>query len=386
MIDAGQVIMEVEGAPVFLLQGDLPLWRVVGPGVTGLDVENLRQSLERVGIAAGSGQTYDATLSAAIAALYTNAGYAEPVALAEDQAIQESAREAVQQAQSAVQQAQAALSAAQNARPSESDLLTAQQSIDQAKVVLSMAQQGVCTANGNQVPCTPEIIAYYQNAVNLAVAQYQQLSAPPDTSAQQQAVNQAQEALNQAQTAYNQTLQNTAGPQNILIVPEPKIRIDEVDATVGQPATGEVLTWTKTILYGEAPLTAAQQRMLTTGTQAVLEWGDGSTMTGSVAEITDSSRDSLTGQETPATVRVDVTDQAKLAEHGPSAVTLSFIEDEAEDTLIVPVTALVVPAEGGYCVERPDGSYVRVEIGLVADTRVQVFSDQLREGDLVVTP
>jgi len=375
MISAGQVIMEVEGAPVFLLQGDLPLWRDIKPGVTGIDVQNLRDSLAKLGIDAGSGQTYDSTLSQAIATLYSNAGYSEPVVTADDKTVQDQAKQALDQAKQALSDAQQQLTAAQNATASEADL-------DQA---WTQYQQALGVANA----CTDTTSAtcqQAQTAASQALAAFNQLNSPPDTSAQQSAVTQAQTAVNQAQETYDEAMENSVGPDNILIVPEDKIRVDEVSATVGQAIQGPVLTWTKTVLYGQATLTDTQARQIATGTQATLEWSDGSSVQGTVGQITEAKMDTTTGQETPPSVRIDVTDQATLAQHGPSAVTISFIQDEADDALIVPVTALVVPAEGGYCVEKADGTYVRVELGLISDTRVQIFSDDLHKGDLVVVP
>ena len=69
--------------------------------------------------------------------------------------------------------------------------------------------------------------------------------------------------------------------------------------------------------------------------------------------------------------------------------------DSAPDALVVPVSALVALAEGGYAVEvvvgtLPDGSlatqYVAVEPGLFADGFVAVTSPTLQEGDQVVVP
>jgi hypothetical protein len=386
MISAGQVVMEVEGAPVFLLQGDLPLWRDLKPGVTGLDVQNLRQALERIGIGAGQGQTYDATLSAAIASLYSGAGYAEPVAMAEDKAVQEAAQRALDQANDALAEAQAQLTAAANVKPPQSSLISAQAALEQARLEHEAAQRGNCSVGGAPVACTAEVVAAAASAYALAQAQYNELTAPPDTTAQQRAVEQARKTVAEAQKAYNESLQNTVGPKNILIVPEPQIRVDQVSATLGAPVQGTILTWTKTILYGQAELTSAQQRMLTTGMAATLRWSDGSELSGTVAAINEARMDPQTYAQTPASVRVDVADQAALAQRGPSAVTISFVQEEADNTLVVPVNALVVPAEGGYCVELPDGRFVRVELGLIADTRVQIFSDELSEGDLVVVP
>jgi len=382
-IQAGQVIMAIEGAPVILLQGDLPLWREIGPGVTGVDVQNLRDSLAKIGIDAGQGQTYDAALSTAIAALYKNAGLDQPVPSATLQTARDTAKSNVDAANQALAQAQDALAAAQNAGPDPNQAAALQRAVTDATTAYQSALQGRCGA----VACTSSVVAQLLSSLEAAQLAYNQfVSQPPDTTAQQSVVSQAQAAVNKAQKAYDDAMQNSVGPDSILIVSEPTIRVDAVNATVGQPIQGTVLTWTKTVLYGQATLTDAQQRMLSTGTTATLTWSDGTSVKGTVGKITESRLDTTTGQNVPGSVRIDLANQADVAKHGPSAVTISFIQDQAEDTLVVPVTALVVPAEGGYAVERPDGTFVRVELGLIADTRAQVISNDLREGDQVVVP
>ena len=61
--------------------------------------------------------------------------------------------------------------------------------------------------------------------------------------------------------------------------------------------------------------------------------------------------------------------------------------DEVADALVVPVTALIATLNDGYAVEVVrSGKVVRVpvELGLIADTRVQITGGDLEEGDAVV--
>ena len=55
---------------------------------------------------------------------------------------------------------------------------------------------------------------------------------------------------------------------------------------------------------------------------------------------------------------------------------------------MVPVTALIATLDGGYAVDvvRKGGKTMRVpvELGLIADTRVQITGGDLDEGDEVV--
>ncbi|MDR2895055.1 MAG: hypothetical protein LBV30_00145 [Propionibacteriaceae bacterium] len=394
-IPAGGVVMEVEGAPVFILQAAIPLWRNIGPGTVGVDVAMARDALISLGINAGEAgnQTYDQALSNGIATLYANAGYQSLPLTSEQQQNAKAAQEALTSAQNVLSDAKATLANASKSTATKSQLIQADAAVNEAQSRLNIAKSKVCPSADDPAfdpTCTPDSLAAdiqaAQDAVNLAVAQRDELKSPPDTSAQQQAVNQAQQGVDQAQAAYDQAVGNTLATQFILVVPEKEIRVDSVTAKLGVAADGPVLAWTRTLLYGKVELTDAQRALLATGTVAELTLSDGSTLEGTVGDITDSKTDPSTGMITPATARIDLADQAAAAAVGVSAVSVTFVQDTAEDTLVVPVTALMALSEGGYCVQRPDGSLVGVEVGLVADTRVQVKSDQLKQGDEVIVP
>ena len=69
---------------------------------------------------------------------------------------------------------------------------------------------------------------------------------------------------------------------------------------------------------------------------------------------------------------------------------VEVIGDRADAVLAVPVTALIALSEGGYAVEvvAGDGStyLVAVDPGLFADGRVEVSTDGLEDGTIVVIP
>ncbi|MDR0782946.1 MAG: hypothetical protein LBE83_04210 [Propionibacteriaceae bacterium] len=388
-VKAGEVIMEVEGAPVFMLQGELPLWREIGPGAAGPDVAALRAALAKIGIAAGvaGNQTYDTALSDAIGRLYLKAGYQTPPLSQSRQVVVTQARETLKSAEQGLADAREYLNTVKNTKPSSSDLVAASNAVNYAQRVYLAALRGSCPTDMDpNKGCTPDEVAAALDNLNLAKAQLNDLNKPPDTTTAQASVNQAQRGVNEASGALSLALQNTVSPESVLIVPEAEIRIDNVMAKVGLPATGSILTWTQTILFGWAELTESQRRLLSTGMQAILRLSDGTEITGLVGEITDATRDPSSGQTTPASVRIDIDDQDLVTEIGTSSATISFIQDEVEDSLVVPVTALMALAEGGYCVELVDGTLIGVEVGLIADTRAQVFSTELKEGDEVIVP
>ncbi len=81
----GDVLLTASGRPVFALQGNVPAYRDLVPGLTGEDVRQLELALERLGFAPGSADgTYDQRTSAAVARWYKSKGW-EPFGPTRDQ-------------------------------------------------------------------------------------------------------------------------------------------------------------------------------------------------------------------------------------------------------------------------------------------------------------
>ena len=68
-----------------------------------------------------------------------------------------------------------------------------------------------------------------------------------------------------------------------------------------------------------------------------------------------------------------------------AAVTVRVVARSVQDVLIVPVAALMALAEGGYALQDELGALHAVEVGLVADDRVEVSGDGVDAGMTVVT-
>ena len=79
VVQEGGVLATLSGRPVFALQGDAPMYRDLGPGMSGTDVAQLETALQRIGINPGAVDgLYDAGTEAAVRTLYVNAGF-QPV-------------------------------------------------------------------------------------------------------------------------------------------------------------------------------------------------------------------------------------------------------------------------------------------------------------------
>jgi len=74
----GAVVIEVSGRPVFVVQGDVPTYRSLRPGMWGPDVWQLQSALFRLGFGGEVSGVFDRATEANVKALYKAAGY-EPV-------------------------------------------------------------------------------------------------------------------------------------------------------------------------------------------------------------------------------------------------------------------------------------------------------------------
>lgn len=72
----GDVIFTASGRPVFVLQGGMPAYRDLGPGISGNDVLQLEQGLQRLGFDPGPiDGAYDEQTGAAVTDWYKSAGW-----------------------------------------------------------------------------------------------------------------------------------------------------------------------------------------------------------------------------------------------------------------------------------------------------------------------
>lgn len=175
---------------------------------------------------------------------------------------------------------------------------------------------------------------------------------------------------------------------DIVAVGSDSIRIDKVTAKLGDSAAQSPLSYSSTRLRVVAKLTDAQARELQPATPVTVTLPDGTEIAGVITEIDPGGAPvGDEGKTTPPTAVVDLDDPAAAAGIGLRAVKVALAASEAKDALVVPVTALLATVDGGYAVEViRDGEIVRipVDLGLIADTRVQVIADDLVEGDTVV--
>jgi peptidoglycan hydrolase-like protein with peptidoglycan-binding domain len=152
-LGAGAVAMTVDGRPVFVLPGTIPMHRDLGPGDRGPDVFQLERALQRLGLPTGAVDgLYDAATAAAVSAFYLRRGWDPfgPTATQLDQlqtaeAAAAQARDARLQAVNNVEQAQRTTRPADVAQ-ARIDTNTARQAVSSAALRVETARARVAAA------------------------------------------------------------------------------------------------------------------------------------------------------------------------------------------------------------------------------------------------
>lgn len=330
-LTAGEPALEVVGRPVLALPGELPMYRSLRPGMSGPDVEQLKQALRAVGLdPGGEDDQYRPATAAAVAQLFDRAGYPPP---------------------EPDQEAQAELAAAEEA------VATAEQELDAAEQSLAALE------NGPQAAADPELIAA------------------------EQAVEQAAEQLTEAEEAEQQAQTQAGTPlpaAEVYYFPELPQQVHEVQVARGDLAEGEVMAVSGADLQVTADLSEADRELLSEGMTALLDLPGGE-VEGTVAEI----RAADGGERhqaviTPPELSPEQVDE--LPENLRVQVPVGSTEGEV---LAVPLAALTAGAGHEARVEvvrDGDTDFVIVDVGLVAEGYAEVIpvDQELAEGDLVV--
>ena len=134
-----------------------------------------------------------------------------------------------------------------------------------------------------------------------------------------------------------------------------------------------------------------------------VEFPDGTVSTGTVIDVgtVAVNADNVPGSTPTVDITLHVADiPATVDDFVQIPVTLRVIAEEVKDAFVVPVSALVALAEGGYAVEITTGSdasstagttaaptsLIAVEPGLFADGFVSITGEQVKAGLQVVVP
>lgn len=143
----GDRAVEVAGRPVFLLMGEIPMYRDLRPGATGDDVLQIEEALARLGYLEGDpDETWDKQTGAAVAAWYEEAGYRPNGLSEEEEAALSAARDRVRAAEGALADAESALREAQQGG-GQAAIVAAEAELESAQAALELAEIDADRAN-----------------------------------------------------------------------------------------------------------------------------------------------------------------------------------------------------------------------------------------------
>jgi multidrug efflux pump subunit AcrA (membrane-fusion protein) len=169
------------------------------------------------------------------------------------------------------------------------------------------------------------------------------------------------------------------------------LRIATVPGRLGGPASGPVLTATSDRHVVTIPLDASQQSEVKAGDRVTVTLPDGTTTPGMISSVGSVAITTQSGGGVSTTIPVQVrlSDERAAGMLDQAPVTVNITTATARNVLVVPVTALLAQARGGYAVEVIGAGgarrYVPVTPGIADDASglVQVAGG-LTPGERVV--
>ncbi|MCX5235549.1 peptidoglycan-binding protein [Streptomyces prunicolor] len=361
-IKEGDVLMTVNGRPVFALGGSVPMYRALGPGTSGDDVTQLQKALKRLGFdPGGTGGTYGQGTATAVADWYKSKGYD-----------------------------------AQEPSPTDQQQLgSLEQAVSAAQETLLTTNSGAGTASSSETGSSSTPAP--QSSTDKQVHEIQVKSA-------QKALDLANGALSSFKATYGTKV--PAG--EVVFLPKLPARLDKVSVKAGDTPSAQIGTVTSSDVVVQAAVPGTDAQLLRHGMTARLTMADGKSAQGTVDVVADGS-DSSSGADSAATapsttddtdsaadstaavqVRITVPEPGPLAGEAEAAVKVT-IKVGASDgkVLTVPMAAIHTSADGRarVKVERGDAvTDVHVTVGLSAAGIVEVKPDggTLEAGEKVV--
>ncbi|WP_327402928.1 peptidoglycan-binding protein [Streptomyces sp. NBC_01288] len=361
-IKEGNVLMTVNGRPVFALGGSVPMYRALGPGTSGDDVTQLQKALKRLGFdPGGTGGTYGQGTATAVSDWYKSKGY--------------DAQE-----------------------PSPAD----QQQLGSLEQAVSAAQEALLTTNsGSGEDSSSETGASSSPAPQSST----------DKQVHEIQVKSAQKALdlaNDALSSFKATYGTKVPAGEVVFLPKLPARLDKVSVKTGDTPSAQIGTVTSSDVVVQAAVPGTDAQLLRHGMTAQLTTADGKSAQGTVDVVADGS-DSSSGADSAATapsttaetdsaadstaavqVRIAVPEPGPLAGEAEAAVKVT-IKVGASDgkVLTVPMAAIHTSSDGRARVKVERGTTVtdvHVTVGLSAAGVVEVKPEEgvLKAGERVV--
>jgi peptidoglycan hydrolase-like protein with peptidoglycan-binding domain len=434
----GDMAVEVVGRPVFLLSGEIPMYRDLRPGATGDDVLQVEEALARMGFFTGTpDNTWDSATGAAVVVWYQDAGYRPNGLSEEDEVALRSARDRVRAAQSALADSEAALREA-GAGSGASAVASARAEIDAAKDALTLAQIDSDRANllaawavteakaalakaqadlANGVPDADVAVAEATTALNqaefdlgrtaieqqalvdaaagrvtVAEAALADLQRGVDTTSIRRQIDASREELALARedlAGLESELGTWLPAGEVVFLKSMPVRVDQVAVSRGSVIDGSFITVSGSELALRSSVSERDAPRVEVGMEVEIENPEtGESITGVISEKADRAG---TDGVAPDRIYLEITPSELPEEIVGANVRVTIpVSSTGGAVLAVPAAALSATANGSTIleVENEDRTLrtVTVEAGLAAGGLVEVtaIEGELAEGDLVV--
>jgi peptidoglycan hydrolase-like protein with peptidoglycan-binding domain len=376
-------LLDIAGRPVLALQGKLPMYRTLRPGLSGPDVKQLEEALERLDYDPGKvDEDYTSSTGEAVAQMFEDAGYAAPPADEEAQAGVDMAKDGVDAAQSELDSAEQILADVSKG-PSKIEKKQAEQAVDNAERMLKDAKD---SEDSNA-------IASAQDELDLAKLQLEELLEGPDISAEQNAVSSARTRLSEAQQELSDATASAGTPlpaAEVVYLDKLPRRVDSVEVERGDEVNGATMTVSGADMVIVANVNDADREPLEVDMPVELDLPTGAQAEGVITEIEPAKGDDASGYDVTI-VPEDLEPEEVDALREANVRVAIPISSTGGDVLAVPVAAITSGPGGESRVEVLRGEddetvLVTVDVGLTAESYAEVTpkAGELDEGDLVV--
>jgi peptidoglycan hydrolase-like protein with peptidoglycan-binding domain len=326
-LEEGDVLLTASGRPVFALQGDIPVYRDLYPGLSGQDVRQLEAALERLRFGPGPVDgVFDEETTAAVAKWYNSAGYSSFPATGEQLA---------------------------NLRTLEDELALA---VD--KKVAAENTLAISAGENNSARREVDWLTFLVDRLTREVEAARQKAYAP------------------------------VPMDEIVFISAFPVRVEQINVKIGDAASGPVIGVTNNQLAIDSSLPLAESDLVKPGMMVAIDEPDlGLQATGVVSRVADTpGTDGVDGYHVYFEVLVDET---PVSLEGVSLRLTIPVESTGGAVSVVPVSALFLAADGTSRVQvENNGSleFIEVQPGLSADGFVEVtpVNGPLSAGQLVL--
>ncbi len=378
-VNEGDVLLTASGRPVFVLQGELPIYRDFVPGLFGDDVLQLECALKRMGFDPGPVDgRYDAETETAVTSWYTSAGQ-QAFGATTDQL--ENIRALEQEVAQALNN-QAAADDAVTAAPLA--VAAARAEAEAANISAAADLAGAISSTDREAAQAAVTAAQLGGEVSIQTAVAEQRVAERTAQLAADLVAQISADLEAEQYAAGVKIPI----DEIVFLPVLPVRVENLVVDVGDEASGPILAVTNNQLAIDSSLPLNEALLVKPGMAVYIDEPDlGIEATGVVERVADiPGTDGVDGFHIYFETLVD--DTAVSLEGYSLRLTIAVQSTEGVVTA-VPISALSLAADGTTRIQvENDGAleFVVVNPGLSANGFVEVIPVEgaLKPGQLVV--